>query len=134
MVSEEGQGIYAGDGTGQSLADAIRPYFDTDNGKHQPRGTPFAQLPNELKERIDSAFRRGNDVGGREVFLWDDLDPAGRMGLAEEHDSPLDTSAQNEMGMHLEGFRRGLEKYLSHPRVTPEDAALLVCVSAPIQN
>lgn len=112
---------------GQSLADAIRPYFDTDNGKHEPRGTPFAKLPDALKKRIDEVFRQPNDKGGFERFMWDDLDPRGRMGFAEEHDSPTDTSAQDEMGMHLEGIRRGLKNFRSHPRVTPDDAALLMC-------
>ncbi|MGB4061123.1 MAG: hypothetical protein WBK26_13020 [Burkholderiaceae bacterium] len=31
------------------------------------------------------------------------------------------------MGLHLEGIRRGLENFQSHPRVTPDDAALLMC-------
>lgn len=34
---------------------------------------------------------------------------------------------EEAMGLHFEGIRRGLENFQSHPRVTPDDAALLMC-------
>lgn len=103
------------------LADEINAYYDTDNGKDVPRGTPFAELPEDLRRRVTEAFY---------PLKWDELVAENRIKLARQHDSTED----DEMLMHLEGIQRGLASYRKHPAVSPEDAALLLCGANPARD
>lgn len=111
-MSEKIQGIYATEAQDQSLADAIRPYYDRDNGEGNALGVPFSELPEALKKRIAEAFG---------PLPWDEMEAGHRM----EHAEQWDIDSQLEDLLMLQ--RTGVGDYLCHSAVTPEEAAMLVC-------
>lgn len=111
-MSEKDSGIYATEAQGQSLADAIRPYFDRNNGKGKALGVPFSELPEAHKKRMAEAFG---------PLSWDEMEASQRM----EHAEQWDIDSQLEELLMLR--RTGVGEYQCHLAVTPEEAAMLAC-------
>lgn len=76
-MSEKVPGIYAEGDDMQPLAEAISPYFDSENSRRNKRGVPFSQLPESLRKRVAEAFYPA---------LWDELLPETRLKFARQND------------------------------------------------
>jgi len=126
-MDDKVQGIYATEAQDQSLADAIRPYYDTDNGTGNALGVPLAELPKDLRARVSEAFR---------PLSWDEMGAGQRMRFAQQFDAnePRNDEDEDTLGelLRLRQTIRNMET--SQPEATKSEELVEAPVSKAKEN